>query len=105
MSKTVSARLQDEKHDELRERCNQLGCTMNDFVEASIEYALDGDSDFDFGNDDTDEETPVEEVKEVRSAEEKHESHYDSYGNYWTYDENRKKWTCHLNVENVKIKP
>lgn len=77
---------------------------MNDFVKASVEYVLDGESDFDFG--DEDKEIPEEENKEVGSTEdERCEPYYDSHGNYYTYDKDRKMWTCHLNVKNVKIIP
>ncbi len=51
MSRTVSARISKETHDQLRERCNKAGCTMNDWIEASINYFLTGYSDFDFGDD------------------------------------------------------
>lgn len=113
MSKTVSARLPDSKHDDLRERCNQLGCTMNDFVKSSIEYTLDGQTDFDFGDEEDDEPSDIEPdpLKEKRpnpNIEQKvseFKPHYDSHGNHYTYDENRKMWTCHLNPDNVKIKP
>jgi hypothetical protein len=36
-------------HEELRERCNQLGESINDFVKAAIEFALYGCVEFDFG--------------------------------------------------------
>ncbi len=42
MSKTVSSRLQDGKHEVLREKCNQLGCSMNDFIKDAIEMKLNG---------------------------------------------------------------
>ena len=48
MSRTVSARIPNKKHEFLRERCNQLGCTINEFIEHSLEFALEGKSDFDF---------------------------------------------------------
>jgi len=113
MSKTVSARLPDSKHDELRERCNQKGCTMNDYVKSSIEYTLDGQTDFDFGGDEDDfedeepsklEPDPITR-KRPELDEDKYKPHYDSRGNYYTYDENRKIWTCYVNMDNVKIKP
>ncbi len=58
MSRTVSARISKETHDQLRERCNKAGCTMNDWIEASINYFLTGYSDFDFGDEDEKEECP-----------------------------------------------
>jgi len=42
LSKTVSARLQDEKHEKLRECCNQKGLTMNDFLKNAIDEKLTG---------------------------------------------------------------
>jgi len=56
MSKTVSSRLSNKRHDELRERCNELGCTMNEFIENCIYFMLDGSSEFDFNLDDESEE-------------------------------------------------
>ena len=48
MSRTVSARIPNKNHDALRERCNQLGCTINEYIEHSIEFALEGSTEFDF---------------------------------------------------------
>lgn len=50
MSRTVSARIEPEMHETLRERCNKIGCTINDFLEACIEIGLFGNSDFDFSD-------------------------------------------------------
>jgi predicted HicB family RNase H-like nuclease len=49
MSRTVSARIPKQLHEELRERCNEIGESINDFVKASIEFALYQSSEFDFG--------------------------------------------------------
>ena len=117
MSKTVSARLPDSKHDELRERCNKLGCTMNDFVKSSIEYTLDGETNFDFENEDDfdDEEDdepsdiepePLREKRpnpDIQLDEDKFKPHYDKFGNHWTFDKNQSKWCCKINPENVRI--
>jgi hypothetical protein len=35
--------------EELRERCNLIGESINDFVKAAIEFALYSSTDFDFG--------------------------------------------------------
>jgi len=48
LSRTVSARIPNKNHDILRERCNQLGCTINEYIEHAIEFALDGSTEFDF---------------------------------------------------------
>ncbi len=50
MSRTVSARIKPEIHDEIRNRCNKVGCSINDFIEASLELAMIGHTVFDFGN-------------------------------------------------------
>ena len=50
MSRTVSARIPTKLHEELRERCNLIGESINDFVKASIEIGLNGTTDFDFGD-------------------------------------------------------
>jgi len=55
MSRTVSARIPTQWHEELRERCNNLGESINDFVKASIEFALHNSTEFDFGGSDEDE--------------------------------------------------
>lgn len=49
MSRTVSARIPTDLHEELRERCNLVGESMSDFVQAAIEFALHETTDFDFG--------------------------------------------------------
>ena len=48
MSRTVSARIPKQLHEDLREKCNEIGESINDFVKASIELMLYGRSDFDF---------------------------------------------------------
>lgn len=55
MSRTVSARIPTELHEELRERCNLIGESINDFIKASIEFGLYQITDFDFGDDSLDE--------------------------------------------------
>ena len=57
MTKTVSARIPNKRHDELRERCNQLGCTINEFLDHAIEFALGGTTEFEF---ELDEEAEIE---------------------------------------------
>ena len=50
MSRTVSTRIPTQLHEELRERCNLVGESINDFVKAAIEFTLHDSVDFDFGN-------------------------------------------------------
>src|SRR5438309_1712187 len=59
MSRTVSARIPKELHEELRERCNKIGCSINDYLQASIEFGLTGHTEFDFGEEE-DEDEPDE---------------------------------------------
>ena len=49
MSRTVSTRIPTELHEDLRERCNLIGESINDFVKASIEMCLYNSCEFDFG--------------------------------------------------------
>ena len=58
MSRTVSARITNDLHEEIRERCNKVGCSINDFLQASLEFALNDYSEFDFGNEGETEDKP-----------------------------------------------
>jgi len=66
MSRTVSARIPNELHEEIRERCNKVGCSINDFLEASLEFALNDYSEFDFGNEEESEDEPLVKTKEAK---------------------------------------
>ena len=55
MSRTVSARIPTDLHEELRERCNLIGESINDFVKSSIEMCLYNSCSFDFGDELADE--------------------------------------------------
>ncbi len=57
MSRTVSARIPNEMHEELRERCNKVGCSINDYIKSSVEFALTGSTQFDFGDEESTEES------------------------------------------------
>jgi len=63
MSRTVSARIPTELHEELRERCNLIGESINDFVKAAIEFALYDTCGFDFGGE------LMDELEEKRKSE------------------------------------
>ena len=63
MSRTVSARIPNDLHEELRERCNLVGESINDYVKAAIEFALNETVDFDFGGELMDE---LEDKKKVK---------------------------------------
>jgi hypothetical protein len=63
LPKTVSARIENDIHQELLEKCNKVGCRVSDYVKASIEFCLHGSVEFDFGdvrdgNDDKPKEQP-----------------------------------------------
>lgn len=49
MSRTISARIPTKMHDELRERCNLIGESINDFIIACLEVGLYNTTNFDFG--------------------------------------------------------
>jgi hypothetical protein len=53
-------RIENELHEELVDRCNKIGCRINDFVKASIEFTLHDHVEFDFGNDDGNKEEQPE---------------------------------------------
>ena len=65
MSKTVTARIPVDLHDELLERCNHCGCNINDFVKESIAFMIYGSSDFNFGDEEDDESDEIKEPKVV----------------------------------------
>ena len=62
MSRTVSARISTKMHYELRERCNLIGESINDFIIACIEMGLYNTSDFNFGDE------LIEEMEEKKSS-------------------------------------
>ncbi|OLB91428.1 MAG: hypothetical protein AUH25_02485 [Thaumarchaeota archaeon 13_1_40CM_38_12] len=70
LSRTVSARIPKELHEELRERCNIVGYSINDFLEASIEFALYGRSEFDFGDE---EESKIKQESKPQEVQDPHE--------------------------------
>jgi len=46
MSKIVSARIENELQERLRDKCNNLGCTINDYLVGMIELLLNGSTKF-----------------------------------------------------------
>jgi len=54
LTKTVSARIPNKAHEELLERCNKVGCTINEWLNAAVEYLFTHSSDFDFGDEEED---------------------------------------------------
>ena len=66
MSRTISARIKPEMHEDLRDQCNKIGCSINDFLVACIELELTGHTDFDFG----DEESKINQKKKTDKVDE-----------------------------------
>jgi predicted DNA-binding protein len=46
MSKIVSARIENELQERLRDKCNNLGCTINDYLVGMIELILNGSTEY-----------------------------------------------------------
>lgn len=91
MSRTVSARIPKEMHEELRERCNKVGCTMTEWIEHAIEFCMqpEGSTDFDFGGY---EDVIVEQVKKDETNSIKSNNNHEG-----------KKPTVHLYWDNGKL--
>ena len=49
MTKTVSARITNQTHEKLIERCNLLGCSINEYLNGTIELGLNGTTEQDLG--------------------------------------------------------
>lgn len=62
MSRTVSARIPTVLHEELRERCNMIGESINDYIKAAIEMVLHNECEFNFG-DEFEEKTKSEQIQ------------------------------------------
>jgi len=63
LSKTVSARIPNKLHTELCERCNKVGCSINDFIQGSLELVINDTTDFDFGGEEESEPAKTPEIK------------------------------------------
>ena len=66
MTKTVSARIDNRVHNDLVERCNQLGCNINEFVSECVKFMLSNESDFQFELEDEPSEIESEPQKQKR---------------------------------------
>jgi len=91
-TKPTSVRFDNELLEELDQRCSKVGCSRNDFIKNSVEFAIYQSSDFDFGDeeetDDSEEEPKpiVTEIKTIDSEPEKssmvmHGKILDDFGN------------------------
>ena len=52
MTKTVSSRINNKNHQELLQRCNKVGCTINEWINEAIQCMLTNSSEFNFGDED-----------------------------------------------------
>ena len=68
-TKPTSVRLDPDLQDDLDERCDELGCSKNKFIEESIKLGLGGSSEFDFG-DEEEEESKKPQLITVEEASE-----------------------------------
>jgi len=68
MTKTISSRIDNRTHNELIERCNKLGCNINEFIGESVKFLLTNESDFEFDVDEEIEPTPKIIVKDNPSV-------------------------------------
>ena len=90
-TKPTSIRFDNDLLEELDQRCEKIGCSRNDFIKNSVEFAIYQSSDFDFGDeeetDDSEEPKPiVTEIKTIDSEPEKssmvmHGKILDDFGN------------------------
>lgn len=55
-TKTVTARIPEDVHVEIIDRCNREGCTVNFFLNKAIEFIINHEVDFNFGDIEDDEE-------------------------------------------------
>lgn len=56
MTRTVSTRISNSRHEVLRDRCNFVGCSISEYLAAALDMAIDGSVNFNFGNEDEGEE-------------------------------------------------
>ena len=58
-TKTISARIPEDVHADILDRCNREGCTVNHFLNCAIELAIKGHSEFDFGDAEEDNDNKI----------------------------------------------
>jgi len=69
-AKPTSVRLDNDLLEELDQRCEKVGCSRNDFIKNSVEFAITQQSDFDFGEEEEEsEEEPQVKVTLVEKEE------------------------------------
>ena len=70
-AKPTSVRLDNDLLEELDQRCEKVGCSRNDFIKNSVEFAIYQSSDFDFGDEEESEEEPQVKVTLIEKEEPK----------------------------------
>lgn len=66
-NKVIHARIDDDTHEKLFEKCNELGCTFTDYIQSVVSESLDDDEPSESELNKTDEPHPqVIEIKDVR---------------------------------------
>lgn len=88
-TKPTSVRFDNDLLKELDQRCEKVGCSRNDFIKNSVEFAITQQSDFDFGDEEEEEsqvkvslvekEEPKPIVTEIKEI--KHGKIWDDKGN------------------------
>jgi len=84
MSRTVSSRIPNDLHEELVERCNRVGCTIADFIQAAIEFAMYGSTEFDFG--DEEESDEIKQLSKPEKVQNPHEGKMPTLHFHWEND-------------------
>ena len=64
--KVIHARISDDIHDKLFEKCNELGCSFTDYIQSVIESSLEDDEAISEPSEPK--VTVVEDVPEVRNV-------------------------------------
>ncbi len=103
-TKTASVRLDQELFEEIDNRCEKEACSRNDFIKNAINLALE-ENQSDLQQSDKAQKEEHKVIFNTESNGKNLESHYDKYGNYWSFNKDSKKWLCHINMDNVSVKP
>ena len=75
--KTVSTKVDESVYQKLVESCGKSGRCVSERLRKLIEASLEAQED---------------------KNESEYDPHYDKYGNYWTWNKDKKIWTCHIDL-------
>ncbi|AIF83437.1 hypothetical protein NTE_01369 [Candidatus Nitrososphaera evergladensis SR1] len=56
VTKTITARIPDEVHSEVLNRCNRAGVNINYFLNRALELVITGSSQFEFGDEEVEDD-------------------------------------------------